>query len=129
MDQKPRLTRSLTDRIFAGICGGLAAYTGLNALWLRLIFLAAMLATKGFGALAYVLLWMALPPETLDDLPPLTPGEAAVQAPAGPSQRAVLGLGITAVGLVFLVLPIEALWPAAMLGLGGALLWRQFQGV
>lgn len=52
--------RSRSDRWLAGVCGGIAAATGVAAWFWRLLF--AMLALcGGIGLLAYVLLWVFVP--------------------------------------------------------------------
>lgn len=35
---KKRLTRSSTDRLLAGVCGGLGEYFGIDSTWIRLAF-------------------------------------------------------------------------------------------
>lgn len=57
--------RSFEDRIFGGVCGGLAQITPLNAMIWRLVFVLLALATVGVGLLAYILLWWLLPQESL----------------------------------------------------------------
>lgn len=45
----------------AGVCGGLAAFYGINAFWFRLLFL-ILLMPGGFpGFVPYVVLWLAIP--------------------------------------------------------------------
>ena len=39
-----RLLRSRTDRMFAGVCGGLAAYFGIDVTLARLVFALAVLS-------------------------------------------------------------------------------------
>ncbi len=56
------LRRSRSDRWIAGVCGGIARATGLEAWVLRLIF-AVLLLFGGFGLLIYVLLWIFVPIE------------------------------------------------------------------
>lgn len=56
-----RLRRSSSKRWFAGVCGGLANATGLEAWGWRLIFVLATLCAGGLGLLAYVLLWIFVP--------------------------------------------------------------------
>jgi phage shock protein PspC (stress-responsive transcriptional regulator) len=47
--------------MIAGVCGGLAAFTGINVFWFRLLFL-ILLAPGGLpGFLPYVLLWIIIP--------------------------------------------------------------------
>lgn len=137
MRKRQALTRSLTDRVLAGICGGLAAYTGINSLWLRTIFVALASTTLGYGILLYLILWLTMRVETRDDLLPLSaspPDSATV-----PTARGLFVLGVatilTGIGLFVLstgLLPFaasELFWPVAALTAGGALLWRQVRGV
>lgn len=64
-----RLTRSLIDRTFGGVCGGLGAYIGVNPWWVRVAFVVLGLFTAGTGILIYFALWLALPAQTLTDIP------------------------------------------------------------
>jgi phage shock protein C len=54
-----RLRRSQTDRVLGGVAGGLAEYFGIDATLVRVLWVLA--AISGFGVLAYVVLWIALP--------------------------------------------------------------------
>jgi phage shock protein C len=56
----PRLTRSETDRVIAGVAGGIARRFGLNSTLVRLAWVLSVLF-GGFGILAYAILWIALP--------------------------------------------------------------------
>jgi phage shock protein PspC (stress-responsive transcriptional regulator) len=58
---RPRLTRSSTERRIAGVCGGLAEHTGVDALIWRVAMIALTLA-GGTGILVYGLLWLLMPP-------------------------------------------------------------------
>jgi phage shock protein PspC (stress-responsive transcriptional regulator) len=55
-----RLYRSLTDRKFAGVAGGLAEYFMIDPLLIRLIFVVLTLAGGG-GVLIYLVLWIVTP--------------------------------------------------------------------
>ncbi len=55
------LTRSRTDKKIAGVAGGLARSTGINAWIWRVAFL--LLTTVGLGALTYCVLWIVIPKE------------------------------------------------------------------
>ena len=57
-----RLYRSRTDRKIAGVCGGLAAYWGIDPVIPRLIWVAFVLAA-GAGLLAYIICWIVIPSE------------------------------------------------------------------
>jgi phage shock protein PspC (stress-responsive transcriptional regulator) len=57
--QRPHLRRSTTNKVLGGVCGGLAEYSGVEALIWRIGFIA--LALIGAGILVYPLLWILVP--------------------------------------------------------------------
>src|SRR5215212_8989973 len=59
---RPQLRRSRTDKILGGVNGGLAEYTGIDALLWRVGFVALTLA-GGAGIVVYLLLWLLMPAE------------------------------------------------------------------
>jgi phage shock protein C len=54
--------RSRTDRLFGGVCGGIARATGMESWVWRLLF-TALFICAGVGLLLYVLLWIFVPSE------------------------------------------------------------------
>lgn len=62
MDTK-RITRSRSDRMIAGVAGGLAAYFGIDPMIVRLAFV-VLTALNGLGALLYLALWFIVPNES-----------------------------------------------------------------
>lgn len=58
---RPEARRSGTDRMAGGVCGGLADYSGVDAVLWRVGFVALTLI-GGSGVLLYLLLWVLLPP-------------------------------------------------------------------
>lgn len=52
--------RSTTDKKVAGVCGGIAAYFDVDSTVVRVLWVLAVLG-GGFGVLAYIVLWIALP--------------------------------------------------------------------
>ena len=56
------LRRSRNDRWIAGVCGGIASATGLEAWVVRLLF-SLLLLWGGAGLLLYALLWLFVPSE------------------------------------------------------------------
>lgn len=56
------LRRSRSDRWVAGVCGGLAAATGIQSWAWRLLF-AVLVLFAGTGLLVYVLMWLFVPSE------------------------------------------------------------------
>lgn len=57
------LRRSRTDRVFAGVCGGLGAFFGISTFWFRLAFIIAFLPGGVPGLLLYLLAWLIIPAE------------------------------------------------------------------
>ena len=53
------LRRSKTDKMIAGICGGLGKYFGLDPTILRLVFVLLMIFA-GTGLLAYLIMWLVI---------------------------------------------------------------------
>ncbi len=58
---RPELRRSRSDRVFAGVCGGLAEFTGINTFWFRLAFVIATLPGGVPGITAYLIFWLIVP--------------------------------------------------------------------
>ncbi|MFN2233711.1 MAG: PspC domain-containing protein [Anaerolineales bacterium] len=63
-DQKKVLRRSRSDRVVAGVCGGLAEFFGISAFWFRLAFLIALIPGGVPGLLPYILCWIIIPKES-----------------------------------------------------------------
>ncbi|MFN2105211.1 MAG: PspC domain-containing protein [Candidatus Promineifilaceae bacterium] len=55
-----RLTRSSSDKIIAGVCGGLAEYLEIDPILVRLAFLVLFFAS-GIGFPIYIILWIVMP--------------------------------------------------------------------
>lgn len=58
-----KLYRSRKDRMLFGVLGGLAEYFDLDATMVRVIFVLVVLATGGFGIIAYVVMAVVFPVE------------------------------------------------------------------
>jgi phage shock protein PspC (stress-responsive transcriptional regulator) len=61
--QQKKLRRSRSDRVVAGVCGGLAEFFGISAFWFRLAFLIALIPGGVPGLLPYIILWLIIPKE------------------------------------------------------------------
>ena len=57
------LTRSESNRVIAGVAGGIAQRLGVNSTLVRLAWVLSVLF-GGFGILAYLVLWVVLPKGT-----------------------------------------------------------------
>lgn len=49
------------NAVFAGVCGGLGDFVGINPNWFRLLFVLLSLPGGVPGLLLYVILWIAIP--------------------------------------------------------------------
>jgi len=56
-----KLYRDIDRKYIGGVCAGLEYYIGLDALWIRLIFLFLAIFAGGFGLIAYIILWILVP--------------------------------------------------------------------
>jgi phage shock protein C len=63
MGNGKRLTRSETDRMLGGVCGGLGAYFGVDPTLVRIGFVVVSLFAGG-GILVYLALWVIVPTES-----------------------------------------------------------------
>ena len=61
--QQKKLRRSKSNRMLAGVCGGLAEFFGISSFWFRLAFLLALIPGGVPGVLAYLLIWIIVPSE------------------------------------------------------------------
>ncbi|MBR8744388.1 PspC domain-containing protein [Nocardiopsis sp. MG754419] len=58
-----RLQRSESDRFLTGVCGGIAAYTGIDSTLIRVLFVVFTLL--GFsGVFIYIVAWLLMPSES-----------------------------------------------------------------
>ncbi|MCZ2806388.1 PspC domain-containing protein [Modestobacter sp. VKM Ac-2983] len=92
---RPPLRRSRTDKVIGGVAGGLAEYTGVDALLWRVGAIALTLA-GGSGLIIYVLLWLLMP--AAPAAPPGQPG-APEQTRTGP-RSPVPGVTIAALLII-----------------------------
>ena len=61
--KRKSLRRSKSNRMLAGVCGGLAEFFGISSFWFRLAFLIALIPGGIPGIAAYLLLWIIVPSE------------------------------------------------------------------
>jgi phage shock protein C len=63
MNTDKKLTRSLSDRMFAGVCAGLAEYLGMDPTVIRLIFVLLCFVSGPGILLAYLIMMIIVPEE------------------------------------------------------------------
>lgn len=60
---KKRLYRSRTNKMIAGVCGGLAEYFDIDPVIIRILFFILLLPGGLPGLLPYIILWIVVPKE------------------------------------------------------------------
>jgi phage shock protein C len=121
LDGRQRVVRrSRSERVIAGVCGGVGRYLGVDPVLLRIAFIILALA-NGLGVIAYVVCWVAIPEER--------PDEPSLPAPQGRREtgRLVLGGSLVVLGLVLLLDRLapdldELFWPVAVVAVGVAVM-------
>jgi signal transduction histidine kinase/phage shock protein PspC (stress-responsive transcriptional regulator) len=113
-----RPPRSSSDRVVAGVAGGVADQLGVDAILIRLAFV-VLSSAGGFGVLAYLYGWV----RGKEAVPSSTPGRRS------PSQLA--GLGMVCAGLLLLLRAVglwfgDALVLSVIMGAtGSAIIWTR----
>ena len=59
-DRRRQLYRDLDNNLIGGVCSGIGAYFSIDPNWIRVVFVILFLL-KGFGLLAYLILWAVVP--------------------------------------------------------------------
>ncbi len=129
---RSRLTRNALDRVLGGVCGGVGAYLGIGAWWVRVAFLSLCITIPNFGMLLYLLLWLIMPAQALTDLSPIGSDQPRLSRP---ETTLLLGGGIIMIGVTALAYNLniltgvksELLTPGMLFLIGLVLLMRQLR--
>jgi phage shock protein C len=122
-----RLERSTTNKVVAGVCGGIGEYLQVDPTLVRVFFVVGTVVTGGLGLLGYIVLVVLLPlpgqpapfvkttgvtTSTVDaatgdvsaeQTPQIAPAPAAPADPAAAERnRAAFGVVLVALGVIFL---------------------------
>lgn len=113
-----RLYRSNTQRVIAGVSGGLGEYFGLDPIWFRIGFVVLALG-GGSGILIYLVMWLVIQPAPNGHVYPPS-GQGA------PTGAAVVGAVFMIVGTIALANTIapwmgQYIWPVVFVLVGLAL--------
>lgn len=130
-DEAKKLYRSSTDRILAGVCGGLANYFKIDPIIIRGAFVLLALA-DGVGVVLYVVLALIVPNEPTGYSSTVA-NQPIIRRISSEQARNYLGIGIILVGLIALAqqffpyrwLDWGLLWPSAVIIFGIYLLSRK----
>ena len=61
MENNKKLTRSSSDKMLAGVCGGLAEYFGLDPSLVRIGYALLTIFTAFAGIPVYLIMWLIVP--------------------------------------------------------------------
>jgi phage shock protein PspC (stress-responsive transcriptional regulator) len=61
--ERKALRRSRSNRMLAGVCGGLAEFFGISSFWFRLGFVILLIPGGLPGLVPYLIMWMIIPSE------------------------------------------------------------------
>ena len=123
--QQARLMRSETEKMIAGVCGGLADYLNIDPVLVRLAFVVLFLAS-GIGLAIYALLWIILPTPSRAQPVIRVMDESVAGDPADLKTRfspaATVGVIMILFGAFFLLSQFgwinNAFWPIVLIGAG-----------
>lgn len=134
-----KLYRSSTDKMIAGVCGGIAKYLEVDATFVRVIFI-LLCFMGGGGILIYIILAVLIPLDTTHHIK----HEAAKESVDMTKEKDVhgwhvfFGLVLVFIGIVslshvifpdFMVLPSpQIFWPLIIIFLGLFILFKRNQG-
>ena len=132
-----KLRRSRRDRVFFGVCGGIAEYFNVDPVLVRLAFVVITLA-GGAGVLAYIVMAIIMPdgepvPVGSEEAPFFTEGTPQTSPVAGRNASMVGALILIGIGMLFLVDNLQwfgwfrpgIFWPLILIGIGAALLAKR----
>jgi phage shock protein C len=116
-----RLYRSRTNRVLAGICGGIAEYYGSDPTAVRLVALVLGLFTGIVPMVVAYIVAAIVIPEANDGpvggpSPNVAPGQASLVLGA-----LLVIVGVLALANVWLRIDWDQVWPLALIGLGAVM--------
>ena len=135
-----RLTRSKSDKVIAGVCGGLGAFLNIDSTLVRLAFVILLFAS-GIGLPIYVILWIIMPEadgesrfdseaiqKNLGDI-----GDSLQSGFSRIDRRGTVGILLVLMGAYFLFSQLGWLnwisgavfWPLVIVGFGAYLLIKR----
>ena len=151
-----RFYRSRTDKVFAGVCGGLAEYFNIDTILVRLLFL-VLIVVAGGGLFAYFILWIITPVKPIDysqsqNSSTMENKQTSYEEPQGSQEKSkndpfrypprrhkdrgnlIGGLVLITLGALFLAdefiphVSFSDLWPIILVVIGIGLLINSFSG-
>lgn len=136
-----KLYRSRSDRMIAGVCGGLAEHSGWDPVLVRLAAVGLLLVTNGGIALAYLVMAVIVPEAPVDAASGPSPAGAASESPSATAASEEVPASVVREGAATAPAPAQsttpqrshsrgAVWVGALLVvLGAALIVERFANV
>lgn len=136
-----KIYRSETDKMLAGVAGGLGEYFEVDSTLIRIIFV-LLTIFGGSGILIYIILWILVPSESYinsssDDTIKANAQEMKKKAKTFADEfksenphRSWFGAIIIVIGVLFLTdnlgfLKFNVVWPVVLIAIGAMLLLRE----
>lgn len=125
-----QLTKSSTDKVIDGVCGGIAEYFEVDSTIIRILWALAVFL-GGTGVIAYIVCMIVIPDE--DKVKARAEGSTTIETTEDGEQqtttdpdrnRDLLGLGLIIIGIYFLIdkfLPwmrLNRFWPVILIAVG-----------
>ncbi len=100
-DNAPRrVYRSRREKVFGGVCGGVAEYFNLDPVLVRIFWVVATFA-EGLGLIAYIIAWIIIP-ENPDEEAAGTETPPEEQQDKNSGVGMIVGIGLVIIGLLLL---------------------------
>jgi len=121
-----RLYRSRTNRVLAGVCGGIGEYFDIDPMIVRLLWI--VFSFSGVGIIAYILA-MFIIPDSMDSYG-YNYNDYNIPVFDAKKTSMILGIILIVVGLYFFLekyipwLDFRDLWPLLLVVAGGMLIFR-----
>ncbi|MGB5106073.1 MAG: PspC domain-containing protein [Candidatus Zixiibacteriota bacterium] len=124
-----RMYLSNRSKVFAGVAGGLGEYFDIDPVLIRIAFV-VLVFLHGFGLLAYIVAWIAMPRVPANEVvvEPVTGPEPS------PLRKYLPGIALVMIGLVFLLertldwFEWQYIWPILIIVAGLALVAGAISG-
>ena len=152
-----RLERSTTNKVVAGVCGGIGEYLQVDPTLVRVFFVVGTIVTGGLGLLGYIVLIVLMPQPgqpapfvktsgvttstvdaaaggaSSDQVAPIAPAPADPEA--AERNRAAFGAVLIALGAIFLfsnagvfrIVRWDLAWPLVLIAIGALLLAQRMR--
>lgn len=136
-----RLERSETNKVIAGVCGGIGEYFDVDPVFVRILAVISFLAS-GFGIIAYIVAWIIMPKSdevSMNQTQSTDPNGQAQQQSRQETKpreysswnRYLPGLILVGIGLILLIrenwywFDFDELWPVLLVIVGLLLIFRR----